>query len=67
MGKKRKVRLGEFESYEAVPIKTTLIVVPANLRAQWASEMQCHMDPDALTWYAASLLLKLNSTACPEL
>lgn len=36
---------------EALPIKTTLIVVPANLRQQWADEIKHHLQPGAITWY----------------
>ena len=38
------------EEAPAVPIKTTLVVVPANLLSQWAAEVATHLDPGALRW-----------------
>ena len=38
------------ESPDPIPIKTTLIVVPANLLVQWAEEIEAHVKPGALTW-----------------
>lgn len=35
---------------EPVPIKTTLIVMPANLLSQWQEEVQLHVKDGALTW-----------------
>ncbi|KAK9915395.1 hypothetical protein WJX75_008587 [Coccomyxa subellipsoidea] len=35
---------------DPVPIKTTLIVMPANLLGQWQEELQLHVKPGALTW-----------------
>ncbi|KAK9805418.1 hypothetical protein WJX73_003162 [Symbiochloris irregularis] len=33
-----------------LPIKTTLIIVPAGLRQQWADEIKAHLQEDAMTW-----------------
>lgn len=41
---------------DPVPIKTTLIVMPANLLSQWQDELQLHVKPDALTWCAEHTL-----------
>lgn len=35
---------------EAVPIKTTLIVMPANLLQQWQDELGKHVQDGALKW-----------------
>ena len=39
---------------EAVPIKTTLIVMPANLLQQWQDEMSKHVQDGALKWWAVT-------------
>lgn len=47
---------------DPVPIKTTLIVMPANLLTQWQEELQLHVNPGALTWCALlpwEILLKI--------
>lgn len=36
---------------EPVPIKTTLIVMPANLLQQWQDELGKHVQHGALQWY----------------
>ena len=36
---------------EAVPIKTTLIVMPANLLQQWQDELSKHVQDGALKWW----------------
>lgn len=41
---------GEGEGEQAIPIKSTLIVVPANLLEQWADEVERHLLPGALNW-----------------
>ena len=33
-----------------MPIKSTLIVMPANLLEQWQNEVDTHVAADALTW-----------------
>lgn len=38
---------------DPVPIKTTLIVMPANLLNQWQEEVQLHVRDGALTWCAS--------------
>ena len=35
---------------EPVPIKTTLIVMPANLLQQWQDELYKHVQTGALNW-----------------
>lgn len=35
---------------EAVPIKTTLIVMPANLLQQWQDEIAKHVQDKAVSW-----------------
>ena len=48
---------------DPVPIKTTLIVMPANLLGQWQEELQLHVKPGALTWSAScGLFLCSNSS-----
>lgn len=42
---------------DPVPIKTTLIVMPANLLSQWQEEIQLHVKDGALTWCASGFLL----------
>ena len=43
---------------EALPIKSTLIVMPANLLEQWQNEMDTHIAAGALTW--CPLLMTLS-------
>ncbi len=38
---------------EPVPVKSTLIVMPANLLEQWQTEVDTHVTAGALTWYFA--------------
>ena len=38
------------EDYDPLPIKPTLIVVPATLLYQWAGEIEKHVEPGALRW-----------------
>ena len=40
----------EAEEGEAVPIKTTLIVMPANLLQQWQDEIAKHVQDRAMSW-----------------
>jgi E3 ubiquitin-protein ligase SHPRH len=35
---------------EPVPIKSTLIIMPANLLGQWQDELETHVAEGALTW-----------------
>ena len=41
---------GGHDMREAVPIKTTLIVMPANLLQQWQDELSKHVQDGALKW-----------------
>ena len=41
----------EHDKGEAVPVKTTLIVMPANLLQQWQDELAKHVQNGALKWY----------------
>jgi E3 ubiquitin-protein ligase SHPRH len=34
----------------AVPIRTTLLVMPSNLVSQWIDEIEAHVEPGALKW-----------------
>jgi len=49
-GKSQKSIAGEEDNIGAIPIKTTLVVVPATLLNQWAQEIDRHLDSDALKW-----------------
>ncbi len=35
---------------EPVPIRSTLVVMPANLLQQWQDELAMHVQPGALKW-----------------
>ena len=50
---------------DPIPIKTTLIVMPANLLTQWQEEVQLHVKDGALTWFAPQFhLLKYELEEC---
>ena len=44
------------DSDEPVPIKSTLIVMPANLLEQWQAELALHVRGGALVWCASCML-----------
>ena len=46
----RNLEKQEHDKGEAVPIKTTLIVMPANLLQQWQDELGKHVQDGALKW-----------------
>lgn len=41
---------------EPVPIRSTLIVMPANLLQQWQDELAMHVQPGALKWCGSASL-----------
>lgn len=38
------------EAPDPVPVRTTLVVVPANLLSQWMDEIELHLLPGAIKW-----------------
>jgi SNF2 family DNA or RNA helicase len=44
---------------EPAPIKSTLIIMPANLLGQWQDELELHVKQGALTWCTPTPYLQL--------
>jgi SNF2 family DNA or RNA helicase len=42
----------------AVPIQTTLLVVPSNLIQQWQDEIKQHIQPGKLNWLVTLLVVQ---------
>ena len=49
-------RLAPGATPEPVPIRSTLIVMPANLLQQWQDELAMHVQPGALKWCGSASL-----------
>jgi hypothetical protein len=43
----------------AVPIRTTLLVMPSNLVSQWIDEIEAHVEPGALKWWVTCPVIQV--------